>query len=328
MSNHPYDQLTMERVMDAIESLGFTCDARILTLNSYENRVYQVGIESEQPIIAKFYRPDRWSQDAIQEEHDFLQELASKELPVVAPLVHNQASLFQEGEFFFALFPRRGGHAPELSNEGDLQLLGRYLGRLHAQGEAQAFQHRPSIQGQRDLEAAARQVLEETLIPYHLMDDYRRIMDALITWFAQYFNTDTHLRIRLHGDLHPGNLLLRDDTLYMVDFDDCLSGPAMQDIWMLLSGERHEQLQQLNAIRSGYEMFRNFPVQELPLIDALRTLRIARHAGWLCQRWHDPAFPLAFPWVDSDAFWQQHISSLTEQFNALQEAPLTMSTLC
>lgn len=324
MSNHPYSDLTPEKVMDAIETLGFLCDARIFPLNSYENRVYQVGIEEGQPVIAKFYRPGRWSKACIQEEHDFLLELQQKELPVIAPILVNGVSLFEHTGFYFAIFKRQGGHAPELSNDDDLELLGRWLGQLHNIGASKSFVHRPTIMGTDDLLLAEQQVLASELMPADYQSAYTTLISDLNKELQQHYKPHKIDSLRLHGDLHTGNLLLRQEELYMVDFDDCLQGPAMQDIWMLLSGERHEQQQQLMTIAEGYEMFRPFPAQELQLIEALRTLRIARYAAWLCQRWQDPAFPLAFPWLESHQFWSQHILTLREQLAALREPAIEL----
>jgi len=321
---HPYSLLSQDKVMDAVESLGFYCDARVLPLNSYENRVYQVGIEDQQPIIAKFYRPNRWSRACIQEELDFLLELQQEDLPVVAPLVINGNSLFEHSGFYFALFPRRGGQAPELSNDDDLELLGRWLARLHQAGAHKNFQHRPVMQGAADLQLAQQQVLASGLLPDDYRHNYQSLTDDLIKLVQQRWQETPTQSLRLHGDLHTGNLLLRDEVLYMVDFDDCLQGPAMQDIWMLLSGSRAEQQQQLMVIQEGYEMFRSLPVHELPLIESLRTLRLMKYAAWLCTRWQDPAFPAAFPWFGSHRFWSEHILALREQTAALQEPPLSL----
>ncbi len=323
-SSHPYSQLTPERVMDATEAQGFICDARVFPLNSYENRVYQIGVEDDQPLIGKFYRPGRWSREAIQEEHDFLLELAADDLPVVAPLVINDQTLFYDEPFYFALFPRRGGQAPELSNDDDLELIGRWLARLHQTGSNHPFRHRQSIRGADDLAIAAEQVLACDLMPDDYRHNYRALSDSLIKLTQQCYQPEDSLSLRLHGDLHPGNLLVRDDVLFMVDFDDCIQGPAMQDIWMLLSGTAQEQRQQLLVIKEGYEMFRPFPVSELPLIEVLRTIRIMKYAAWLCSRWEDPAFPVAFPWLNSHRFWSEHILSLREQIAALQEPPLEL----
>lgn len=321
--SHPYASLTPERVMDAIDALGFLCDARIFPLNSYENRVYQVGIEDQQPIIAKFYRPGRWSADAIREEHRFLQDLAEEDIPVVAPLEIEGETLFWADPFWFALFPRRGGHAPELSRLQDLELIGRWLARLHQVGSWQSFRHRPQIRVE-DIDTAAHAVLTSGLLP----DDYRPVYESLhrdlSAMIRDQFRPQQFQSLRLHGDLHSGNLLLRDEQLYLVDFDDCVQGMAMQDIWMLLSGQRDEQLAQLDAIRRGYEVFRPFPYQELSSIEALRTLRVMKYAAWLCQRWEDPAFPAAFPWFETHRFWSEHILTLREQQAALYNEPLVL----
>lgn len=310
--------------MDSVEALGYLCDARVFPLNSYENRVYQIGIEDEQPLIGKFYRPGRWSAEAIQEEHDFLNDLIQDDIPVVAPLQINHQTLFFSDPFLFALFPRRGGHAPELSSDDDLELLGRWLARLHQTGSDKAFRHRPKVSPAEDIAASAQQVLRSAIIP----DDYRRnyetLTEDLIRLTEQRCQHLSSQSLRLHGDLHTGNLLLRDETLYMVDFDDCMQGPAMQDIWMLLSGSEQEQRQQLLVIKEGYEMFRPFPVSELPLIEALRTRRVVHYAAWLCSRWDDPAFPAAFPWLDSHRFWSEHILNLREQIAALNEQPIEL----
>ena len=323
-SAHPYTRLTPETVMDAIESLGYLCDARNIVLNSYENRVYQVGIEDDSPLITKFYRPDRWSKQAIEEEHRFCLQLQEDEIPVVAPLLIDGQSLFEWQGFWFAIYPRRGGHAPELTRTDDLELIGRWVARLHQVGGRESFQHRPSQSGASDLAGWAEQVLNSGLMPsdYHAV--YQSLIRDLETAVREQFQPEGHRHIRLHGDMHNGNLLLRDEQLYLVDFDDCYQGLAMQDIWMLLSGHRDEQMSQLNAIRRGYEVFRPFPYDELRHIEALRTLRIIKYAAWLCQRWEDPAFPMAFPWLDGHRFWSEHVLTLREQLAGLYNEPLTL----
>lgn len=323
MSEHPYSALTQEMVMDAVESLGYYSDARVFPLNSYENRVYQVGIEEGSPLIAKFYRPQRWTEDGIQEEHDFLHDAEEEGIPVISPISKDGSTLFRHKEFYFALFQRRGGHAPELSSDDDLELIGRWLGRLHNTGSTRTFKHRPHIKGSDDIKAAAETILSSGLLP----DDYRPAYESLIRDICahtdqQYSGELTTLRI--HGDMHTGNLLLRDEDLYLVDFDDCAQGPAMQDIWMLLSGSREEHRQQLMVIAEGYSMFRPFPADELKLIETLCTRRIVRHAAWLSQRWSDPAFPQAFPWFASHRYWSEHLLALREQLAALQEEPLSL----
>ena len=323
-TEHPYTQLKLETVMDAIESLGYECDARNIALNSYENRVYQVGIEENQPLIAKIYRPGRWSQAAIQEEHQFCLALQEEEIPVVAPIEHNGETVFEWAGFYFAVYPRRGGHAPELSQHTDLELIGRWVARLHQVGGREAFQHRPGQATADDLSAWEQQVLNSGLMPVDYEAVYTSLIRDLKTLLAEQFQPQEHRQIRLHGDMHNGNLLLRDEQLHLVDFDDCYQGLAMQDIWMLLSGSRDEQLGQLNAIRQGYEVFRPFPYDELKHIEALRTLRIVKHAAWLCQRWEDPAFPLAFPWLDGHRYWSEHVLTLREQIAALYNEPLSL----
>lgn len=335
-SQHPYQQLNFDRIMQAVESLGYHCDARNLILNSYENRVYQVGVEdndgnSATPLIAKFYRPNRWSRQAIEEEHDFLTELVQHEIPVVEPIRINNQSLFNDGIFDFGLFPRRGGHAPELSRDEDLELLGQWLGRMHNIGEQRSFKHRRQLNIVDDIQQARKQVLNSDLLP----KDYQSSYDAIIDDCLNHIQRDVQIvasatqgssHLRLHGDLHIGNLMLRDDQLAIVDFDDCLQGPAMQDIWMLLSGTSDEQKRQLLTISEGYEQFRSFPNHELRLIEGLRTRRIICHAAWIAQRWHDPAFPIAFPYFGEHRYWSEHILSLREQLSSLQEDPLTIPT--
>ena len=320
---HAYSDLSHDMVMDAIESLGLLCDARVMALNSYENRVFQVGIEDSEPLIAKFYRPNRWTDDSILEEHAFLAALKAEDIPVIAPLSINDETLFHFGGFRFALFPRRGGHAPELSNDDDLELIGRWMARLHNIGQTEAFSHRPVIRGSDDIREAAEGVLRSG----HLPDDYHEAYQSIIRDICAHtdqVSVSDYSSIRLHGDMHTGNLLLRDEDLYLVDFDDCNQGPAMQDIWMLLSGSREEHRQQIMVIAEGYSMFRRFPAEELPLIETLCTRRIVRHAAWLSQRWEDPAFPVAFPWFASHRYWSEHLLALREQLSALQEEPLTL----
>lgn len=321
-SSHPYASLSQDCVLDAIEQLGFYCDARVQALNSYENRVFQIGIEDAEPIIAKFYRPNRWRRESILEEHAFMLALQQEDIPVVAPIVHEGHTLFEHQGFYFALFPRRGGYAPELSNHDDLELLGRWLARIHQVGAHQPFVHRPTILGAQDIKNAQQTVLNSGLLPEEYRHNYRTLTNQLIELTGQRYQVQSTLR--LHGDLHPGNLLLRNEILHIVDFDDCLQGPTMQDIWMLLSGTRNEQLEQLHTIKEGYEMFRPFPQHELPLIEILRTLRVVKYAAWLCLRWDDPAFPNAFPWFGSHRFWSEHLLSLQEQLAALQEEPLQL----
>jgi Ser/Thr protein kinase RdoA (MazF antagonist) len=321
-NEHPFDALTPDLVVDAVESTGRLSDLRIFPLNSYENRVYQVGIEGAAPLIAKFYRPQRWSEASILEEHAFTLELLEAELPVVAPVADEQGcTLYHFGGFSFTLFPRVGGHVPDLDQPEQLLSLGRILGRTHALGASRPFLHRPRLDVEGYAEAS-RTLISAGFIPRELAPAYDSLCDSLLTRLHAIYRPDACTLIRTHGDLHAGNILWRDNALCLVDFDDCRSAPAIQDIWMLLSGERHERIAQLSEIVDGYEEFHDFPRSELRLVEALRTLRIMHHAAWLAQRWHDPAFPRYFPWFNTPRYWSEHILELREQLAALDEEPL------
>jgi len=323
---HPYDALTPDAVINAVESTGLLSDMRQLALNSYENRVYQVGIDEADPVVVKFYRPDRWSSACIKEEHQFLLELEEDEIPVIAPLEIDGETLFTyqtpEQDFEFAVFPRRNGHAPEFSDLDQLEQLGRWLARVHQVGLDYPFQHREKINGQDAIAKFSQSVLESGLIPEDYVAAYESICRELNQLVNEQLIINPEQTQRIHGDFHAGNLLWRDEQLFIVDFDDCVQGPVMQDIWMLLSGQREEQLQQLSAIRDGYQMFRPFPTHQLAWIESLRTLRLVKYAAWLTQRWHDPAFKVAFPWFTGHQYWSNHVLSLREQLSSLQEPPL------
>lgn len=323
--SHPYDPLTPDCVIDAVEAAGYRCDARLLALNSYENRVYQVGIEDDQPVIAKFYRPDRWQREQILEEHQFTLELADADISVVAPLADSAGNTLQEyNGFSFALFPRRGGYPPELDNFDNLLVLGRTLGRIHAVGGAASFKHRQSICVQRML-ADSRDFLLAEFIPDALREAYdtltRDLLERVTTLYAEVEPED---QIRVHGDCHVGNILWRDDTAHFVDLDDCCTAPAVQDLWMFLSGERHQQQLQLSELIEGYSEFCDFQPRQLRWVEALRTLRIVNYAAWLGRRWQDPAFPRSFTWFNTERYWAEQILELREQLAALQEEPLQL----
>jgi len=323
---HPFDALTPDAVWSAIESAGYVCDGRMLALNSYENRVYQVGIEEAEPLIAKFYRPDRWHRDQILEEHAFALELQDAELSVVAPLVSAEGrSLHDYGDFMFALFPRRGGHSPELDDPDTLQVLGRSLGKMHSIGASKRFKYRQSLTLAGFGTTSRDYLLQHDFIPPELRAAYESLSRDLLQRVEALFAHYAHVKpIRLHGDCHPGNILWRDDTAHFVDLDDCMSGPAVQDLWMLLAGPREQQLLQLSELIEGYDMFHSFHPAELGLIEALRTLRLMHYATWLARRWHDPAFPRSFPWFNTVRYWSQHILELREQLSALDEPPLVL----
>ena len=322
--NHPFATLTPDLVLDAVESIGYLSDARVLALNSYENRVYQVGIEGEQPLIAKFYRPQRWSDAAIREEHAFSQELADCEVPVVAPLQRDGESLFEHASFRFALFPRRGGRAPEPGNLDQLYSLGQLLGRLHAVGASRPFEHRETLTVAGFGHASLDTLLEGGFVPRSLLPAYESVARDLLRRLDELFARVRYTPTRLHGDCHPGNLLHRDGAFHVVDLDDCRMGPAVQDLWMMLAGDRQERLGQLSELMDGYQEFHDFDARELPLIEGLRALRLMHHSAWIARRWDDPAFPLAFPWFANERYWGDQILALREQLAALDEEPLRL----
>lgn len=324
MSAHPFDSLSPDLVIDAVESTGVLSDARMLPLNSYENRVYQVGVEGAQPLVAKFYRPGRWSRPQILEEHAFALELAALEIPVVPPLVDEQGeSLHEFGGFAFAVFPRRGGRSPDVEDFSTLTVMGRFLGRLHKVGALRPFRHRCTLNIEDFAEGSARFLLDHGFIPDDLRPAYRTLADDLLARLRRAFaQTRTPRQIRLHGDCHMGNVLWRDATPHFVDFDDTMTGPAVQDLWMLLSGEREQREAQLQALLGGYRDFHDFDPVELNLVEALRTLRIMHYSAWLARRWDDPAFPRSFPWFNTHRYWAGHVLELREQLAALDEPPL------
>ena len=324
--SHPYNDLKPETVIDAVESLGILSDARIFPLNSYENRVYQVGVEEDTPIIAKFYRPYRWSEQAIMEEHQFSWELFDHELPVVPPIKdENGKTLHEYNGFQFSIFKRQGGHAPELDNLDSLFLIGRYLGRMHAVGAQASFQHRPTITVDEWGISSREFLLSHDFIPRELKLAYETLSQDLISRVSAIWNRLPDLKtFRVHGDCHGGNMLWRNDLPHFVDFDDCRNGPAIQDIWLLLSGDRHQKTAQLSEIVEGYNEFFDFEPSQLILVEALRTLRIMNYSAWLAKRWNDPAFPHHFPWFNTERYWAEHILELREQLAALDEEPLRL----
>ncbi len=321
---HPYDALTPDVLLDAVESTGLQVDGRLLALNSYENRVYQVGIEDALPVVVKFYRPERWSAAAIEEEHAFAWELAQHEIPVVPPLRDAQGrSLHSHAGFLFAVFPRQGGRAPELDNLEHLRWLGRFLGRIHAVGASGRFQRRATLDVQRFGVEPRDIVLGCGRLPDYLVSAYHSLVDTLLEMIEDRFEAVSPLRrIRLHGDCHPGNILWTDSGPHFVDLDDCCMGPAVQDLWMLLSGTREEMQLQLNVVLDGYRQFADFDALELSLVEALRSLRIIHYAGWLAKRADDPAFVRGFPWFYTPRFWEEHVLTLREQAAALEEPAL------
>ena len=320
-----YAGLTPDVILNAVEQCGFRSDGRLLALNSYENRVYQVGIEDNVPLIAKFYRPGRWTNASILEEHRFSQELADEEIPVIAPLQVAGNSLLEAAGFRFALYPRQGGHWPELNSQADREWIGRLIARLHAVGATRPFEHRPRLDVESFGHDSCRFLLEHDFLPGHIELAYRTLTEDLLQQVTAILQRSGKvMEIRLHGDCHPGNILWAHNGPHFVDLDDCRTGPAIQDLWMLLSGERHEMQGQLIDMLEGYEQFRDFDTRELQLIEPLRTLRIIHYAAWLARRWHDPAFPLAFPWFNTSRYWEEHVLALREQAGLMSEPALTV----
>lgn len=322
MSQNDYYALTPDKVIDAVESIGYLSDSRILALNSYENRVYQVGLEDQQPIIAKFYRPHRWSNEQILEEHRFTQKLSELDIPVVAPLLFDGTSLLDHQGYRFTVYPRHGGRAPELDNGDHLEGIGRFIGRIHSVGRQQPFKHRPTIDIQQYANDSRDYLLEHNFIPESLIEAYDTLARDLIARIEATFSPVNYQTIALHGDCHPGNILWRDDHAHFVDFDDARNGPAIQDLWMLLSGDYQQRCLQLADILEGYTEFCEFEPVELNLIEPLRAMRLMYYAAWLARRWSDPAFPHNFPWFNTERYWAEHILSLREQLAALDEPVL------
>lgn len=334
-ARHPFEQLTPDVVMDALEDLGLRCDGRQQALSSYENRVYQVQLEDGQAVVAKFYRPGRWSEAQILEEHAFAAELVAAEVPVVAPLLLHGATLHRRAGFMYSVCPRRGGRPPELEDEDVLEWIGRFLARLHTVGAAQPFVSRPVL----DLASFGREptdwLLQHEMIPLDVQSSWQRKCEealALIALHPALTGAPSDIaRLRLHGDCHSGNVLwtpvdapaVAGPGPHFVDLDDARMGPAVQDLWMLLSGERAQRTWQLGCLLDGYEQMREFDRRELALIEPLRTLRLIHYSAWLARRWDDPTFPINFPWFGSSDYWKGQVQMLEDQIEAMQEEPLS-----
>jgi Ser/Thr protein kinase RdoA (MazF antagonist) len=324
-------------VLDALSSIGLWGDGTLMALSSYENRVYQVQLETpvqgHAQVVVKFYRPKRWSDAQILEEHHFAAELMAAEVPVIGPLSLNGQSLHHHADFAFSVSPKRGGRLPELDDFEVLEWIGRFLGRLHNTGAQTAFQCRPELNLASFGWAARDDLLQHNTLPADALSPWRAACDEALALIAPYFTSEglgdasRFQSIRLHGDCHPGNILWTPtDTPgggpHFVDLDDARSGPAVQDLWMLLSGERAQRTQQLSALLDGYEQMRPFDRRELALIEPLRTLRMIHYSAWLASRWSDPTFPQHFPWFGSSDYWKGQTHQLIEQIEAMQEEPL------
>ncbi len=320
---HSFYELSPDAVLDALDAVGLRGDGRLLALNSYENRVYQVGIEDAAPVVVKFYRPQRWSDAAILEEHTFVAELHAAEIPVVPPLALGGTTLHTHLHYRFAVFPRQGGRAPELETAGTLEWLGRFMGRIHAVGGVRPFAQRPAL----DLQTFGKEprdwLLAHDALPDELRESWSAISQLALDGVRRcYERAGDVRRIRLHGDCHAGNVLWTDGGPHFVDFDDSRMGPALQDLWMLLSGERNTMAAQLADLLAGYEDFSEFDPRELYLLEALRSLRLLHYSAWLAMRWDDPAFRQAFPWFGTVRYWQDRILELREQVALMDEPPL------
>ncbi|MFP1763916.1 serine/threonine protein kinase [Lonsdalea quercina] len=320
-----FHTLSPDVIMDALWSAGVRVDSGLISLNSYENRVYQLSDEDRRRYVVKFYRPQRWSKDQIVEEHQFAAELAQDEVPVVAPLALQGETLHVHDGFFFTVFPSVGGRQYEMDNDDQLEGVGRYLGRIHQTGRKRDFDARPTIGLQEYLYEPFEELSRCALIPASLRETFLNATERLIQEVKRCWNDDW-ASARLHGDCHPGNILWRDGPLF-VDLDDARNGPAIQDLWMLLHGERREQRIQLDILLEAYSEFSSFEEKELALIEPLRAMRMIHYLAWVARRWQDPAFPRSFPWMQDADFWAKQASTFVEQVKLLQEPPLQLTPM-
>jgi len=316
MNETPYDGLTPDVILDSLDHFGWQTSGSLLALNSYENRVYQLGLEDDSFVVVKFYRPNRWTTEQIMEEHGFVASLIEHEISCVGPISRDGETLFEYETFRFSVFPRQGGHPPDIENEGNLKVLARTIARIHNVGEVQPFKHRITLSWETMARDNVQFLLQGNWIPLEMESAYESITRDLLTYLENMFTTKLN-NLRIHGDCHLGNVLWRDPLPHFVDFDDTLMGPAIQDMWMLFSGSEDEQARQIGTISKAYDEFRPFPHNELRFVEGLRTMRMIHHAAWIARRWHDPAFPQAFPWFDSPKYWSDQVLSLREQLALL-----------
>ena len=329
MNTHltPFSALTPDIILSALDSVGLHSDGRLLALNSYENRVYQVGLANSTTVVTKFYRPNRWTTHAILEEHSFLQELSKNEIPVVPPFRFSKNKTLNEIDGFrFSVFPRQTGRVPEIEGREKLEWMGRLIARIHAIGALNPFKERPALNITNFGDGPRDYLLKQAFIPADLFNAYSSVTAHALDSVKRCFERAGKVKnLRLHGDCYPGNLLWADDGPHFVDFDDSRMGPAIQDLWMLLSGNRTEMTLQLNYLLAGYQTFYDFDTKELFLLEALRTLRLIHYSAWIAKRWDDPAFPMAFPWFNTPRYWQDRIIELREQIALMDEEPLGSS---
>ena len=330
-----YSQLDPQQVLDALDAVGLRGDGRVLQLNSYENRVFQVFLEEphdgHSAVVAKFYRPGRWSDAQILEEHSFALELAAAEVPVVPPLVLPMAAVGVQllGRpptlacgfgHRYGVSARCAGREPELEDPAALRQLGRFIGRLHAVGRQRPFEHRHHLNPRADGERALKLLLDGGFVPDTERPAWKQACEQALAAVNAAFDAAQPLAtLRLHGDCHLGNVLWRDGAPHVVDLDDAMQGPAVQDLWMLVSGDHTTMAQQLNTLLEGYEQFCAFDDRERALIEPLRTLRMLRHSAWLAERWGDPTFPRNFPFFGTAAYWNQQTTQFREQIEAIAE---------
>ncbi|XPF92833.1 serine/threonine protein kinase [Colwellia sp. RE-S-Sl-9] len=322
MSVFDFTSLSPDLILDGLESVGFKVDSGLLALNSYENRVYQFHDENLVKYVTKFYRPERWTENQIREELNFALELDNQELPLVPPLCVNGETLFNYQGYYFTVSPCRGGRTFEVDNLEQLEWMGRFIARIHGVSSTKNFELRPALSVDDMLFDASKIIQASGFVPKSLNLPFFTILEQVNEVAAAQYKPKK--QIRLHGDCHAGNIFWTDKGPHFVDLDDCKTGPAIQDLWMMLSGDRNEQLLQLDTLLAGYEEFFTFDTSELVLIESLRTMRVVNYMAWLCKRWKDPAFPRNFPWFDSEKYWEQQILMLKEQMSALQQPPLSL----
>ena len=320
----PYENLTPELILQALESAGLRPTGSLLALNSYENRVYQAEVDEREFVVVKFYRPGRWSDAAILEEHAFAQELVGQEIPMIPPLLFDGKSLLEYEGYRFSIYPRKGGRWPELENRENLEQLGRLIGRIHTVGRTKRFEHRRKL----TVETWGRESLaflsESELLPSEIKHNFVSACEYMLEEIAAKFEAVQPFNIRIYGDCHPGNILWTPNGPHFVDLDDCCMGPAMQDLWMLLSGTQQEMTESLKIILKGYETFIEFDYAEVQLIEALRGLRLIHYCAWLARRWHDPAFPYHFPWFNTPRYWEDQMLTFREQLERCQMPALDL----
>jgi len=325
--NEDYALLTPDLILDAIESTGIYPTSGLLALNSYENRVYQFTADDNVRYVVKFYRPGRWQASQILEEHQFTIELAEHEIPVVAPATINGDTLHLYSGFYFTLFPCQGGRQFEVDNLDHLEWIGRFIGRIHSVGSVNKFKHRTAFNLENYLLQPQQLLNEYEGVPRYLRNTFNSDLSQLIDLAIEQFGDfDSQPTLRIHGDCHPGNILWTDAGPHFVDLDDSVNGPAIQDLWMMLNGERSHQLLQLDVLLEGYQEFNDFDPAQLNLIEPLRTLRMVNYMNWLAKRWQDPAFPRNFPWFNTDKYWEQQVLAIKEQIYTLQQPALRLPT--